>query len=64
MKIQKAFIHVHSSIKSQRIIGLCAVSQLATNLCTGVCFKFSIRCSCNRENSRVASGLRVLLCHV
>lgn len=64
MKIQKAFIHVHSSIKSQRIIGLCAVSQLATNLCTGVCFKFSARCGCNRENDRAARCLRMLLVHV
>lgn len=43
MKIQKAFIHVHSSIKSQRITGFCSFSQLATNLGTGVCFKFSVR---------------------
>lgn len=64
MKIQKAFIHVHSSIKSQRIIGLCAVSQLAANLCRGVCFKFSVRCICNQENGRVARGLRMLLLHV
>lgn len=58
MKIQKAFIHVHSSIKSQRIIGLCAVSQLAAR------FKFSVRCICNQENGRVARGLRMLLLHV
>lgn len=64
MKIQKAFIHVHSSIKNQGIIGLCAVSQLATNLCTGVCFKFSVRCGCNQENDRAARGLRMLLVHV
>lgn len=64
MKIQKAFMHVHSSIKSERIIGLCAVSQLAAKLCTGVCLKFSVRCRCNQENGRVASGLRMLLHHV
>lgn len=60
MKIQKAFIHVHSSIKSQRITGLCSVSQLAANLGTGVCFKFSVRCSCNQESGRALRGLRML----
>lgn len=41
MKIQKAFIHVHSSIKSQRVTGLCAVSLPAASAYTGVRLKFS-----------------------
>lgn len=60
MKIQKAFIHVHSSIKRQRITDLCSVSQLAANLGIGVCFKLNVRCSCNQESGRAVRGLRML----
>lgn len=41
MKIQKLFLLVHSSIKSQGVTGLCAVSLPATSACTGVCLELS-----------------------